>query len=337
MIQTKFLASGFNIKGIESCDFSSMDLITTDDLLVRFGKNSTKLSTFVKNEIQIDTRYFVKNNQDALDLARQALGRLIEKNPDAKNVDFFIFAGISNPMPTVCLAALLSNDFGITGASCWDLKSGCSSGVLALQQAIDWFGKGAKSGIIVASETFSKFTNQEIFQMSLTTGDGACAVYLTNEPVYKPIATIHGTDATYFKSTFVPGKYPIVLSNYNPSDYQFVFSEKSDVLKALQKYWSYSLNELLMKGKCKGEDIKYYFSHQVDSKKNLEFAKSCKIAEAAVLNTFKKYGNIGCPGVFLNYLERKDDFKPGKDDYIVFQAVGGGLSWASLLIQKLVP
>lgn len=335
MIQTKFNNTTFSIQGIETCDFTSMDFITTEDLLRRFGKNSTKLSTFVQNEIQIDSRYFAHKNQDALDLARQALARLIEKNPEAKKADFFIYAGISNPMPTVCLAALLSNEFAIEQASCWDLKSGCSTGVLALQQAVEWFGKGCKSGIILCSETFSKFTNPDTFQMSLTTGDGACALFLTNKPQYRPLAAMHGTDAKYFKSTFVPGKYPIQITDYNPHDYLFTFSDKADILKALQNYWGESLKNLLVAAECTGQDIAYYFSHQVDSKKNFEFARSCGIAESAILNSFKKYGNIGCPSVFLNYFDRASNFRPQPGDKIVFQAVGGGLSWASLLVEKL--
>jgi 3-oxoacyl-[acyl-carrier-protein] synthase-3 len=265
-------------------------------------------------------------------LARQALGRLLESCPEAKEAEFIIYAGISNPMPTVCSAALLSSEFGLQKVSCWDIKSGCSSGVFALQQAIDWFGGKASSGIIVCSETFSKFLKMEALQMSLATGDGACAMYVKADASVKPLVMIHGTDAQYFNSVYVPGKYPVDIANYKPEDYQFCFADKGTYLEASLEAWSSSLQGLFTASGRTSAQVTGYYSHQVDSAKNAAIAEAAGIAKSATLNTFKKYGNIGCPGVFINYMEAART--PKRGDLTVFQAVGGGLTWASILVEQ---
>lgn len=331
MIQ-KNLATGFTISKIESCDFSTLRSIPTEDLLKQLdGRVRGRLLDFVRKEINIEHRYWVHPGQDALDLAKQALGRLLESCPEAKDAEFIIYAGISNPMPTVCSAALLSSEFGLQKVSCWDIKSGCSTGVFALQQAIDWFQGKARSGIIVCSETLSKFLKMEALQMSLATGDGACAMYLKADESVKPLVMIHGSDAQYFNSVYVPGKYPVDVANYKPEEYEFTFADKGSYLEASLVAWNKSLQDLFSVSGRKAADVSGYYSHQIDSAKNAEVAESAGIPTSATLNTFKKYGNMGCPGVFINYMEANR--QPKRGDLTVFQAVGGGLTWASVLLE----
>jgi 3-oxoacyl-[acyl-carrier-protein] synthase-3 len=332
--------TGIQIDSIATCNFEGLQRITNDEILkrARGEEVSKKLMRFVSEKMGIESRYFVQPERDSLDLAREALSALIKKDPDLPNTaEALIFAGISNPMPTVCHAALLANEFGFKNASCWDLKSGCSTGVLAYLQALDWFQHGTKKAVVVCAESFSKFTDPETLQMSISVGDGACAMSLSASDSWKVIGVVHGTNPAYFKSMYVPGKYPVKIDKFDAAEYVFHFSDAGETIEALGNYWQNSLKQLLESAGLRGDQVTHYVSHQVDGTKNKLVAQGAGIPESAVATNFKNYGNMGCPTIFINYAmniaDKNVKFKSG--DKLVFHAVGGGLTWAGICLEKV--
>ncbi|MCO4793043.1 MAG: hypothetical protein KC493_04985 [Bacteriovoracaceae bacterium] len=337
MFNAKNYKTGLTIDNVETCDFESMQEMSNEDILkMGRGEEDQRLLSFVTKKMKIEKRYWATKDQDALDLSRQALKKLVETDPTLlEEAEFLILAGISNPMPTVCTSALLAGELGFKNTSCWDIKSGCSTGVLALIQALDWFQNGAKKGVIVCAETFSKFTNKEILQMAVSIGDGASAMSVSADENVEVLGVVHGTDAEYLKTMYVPGKYPIDTDNHDPSQYFFHFAQKTDSLEKMAYYWSKSLEDLLETSKIEGSDVDHYISHQVDGSKNLLFAKSKGIDDNAVALNFTQYGNMGCPTIFINYhfwLKNEKKVKPGET--LIYHAVGGGLSWAGVCLRR---
>ena len=329
---------GIKISNMSSCHFNKLTKVSNEDLLLTGGRKiDLRLLQFVEKRMGVQNRYHAQKDITSLDLAREALADLLTKEPSLKTeAEFLIFAGISNPLPTVCMSAFLSAEFELENVSCWDIKSGCSSGVLAFIQALDWFSSGSKKGIIVCSETLSKFTNPEFLQMSLSTGDGAVAFSVEQSMDWKVLGVVHGTDPRTFKSLYVSGVYPVDIDNYRPSDYVFKVDEKSDAIERLEYYWNKSLQDLVSISGVLPENIKHYIPHQVDASKNLGYAKKAGIPLTSVASNIQDYGNMGCPTVFLNYQQWMNDKKFEKDDTLILHAVGGGISWAGIALKKVV-
>lgn len=339
MMNFKKYHIGFEIDHVTTCDFKTLIPVTNDDILhkARDGHCDERLIQFIAKKMGIETRYHAPDNMDSLDLASQALRALIEKDPTiVDEAEFFILAGISNPYPTTCTSALLAGDYHFKNASCWDIKSGCSTGVLGLLQALDWFNLGAKRGVLVCTETLSKFSDPRALQMSAATGDGACALSIRASENWNILGTIHGTDSRYLKSLYVKGRYPIELKTYNPQDYYFSLGAKADALEMMAHHWQESLAQLLKTSGVCGKDIQHYIAHQVDGNKNKLFAQNNGILEECRANNFAVFGNMGCPTIFINYkqwIERSNHhFKIG--DKMIFHATGGGISWAGLCMEK---
>jgi 3-oxoacyl-[acyl-carrier-protein] synthase-3 len=331
-------AIGAEIGALASCDFAKLLPVSNEEVLARAGRTTDeRLLHFLSNEMGIRRRFVVPKGTSALDLARDALDALLRKDPGIRDeAEFLIFGGISSPMPTVCMAALLANEYGFAKASCWDLKSGCSTGVLGFAQAIDWFQHGAKAGVLVTSETFSRFTDPTTLALSASTGDGACALSVRPSSAWRVRGVVHGTDATYFKSAYVPGAYPVDVERYRAEDYVFAFDDKPQTIAALKKHWVESLRDLLVVSEIAPERVTHYVSHQVDGKKNRAIAEACGISERATAMNFADFGNMGCPTVFLNYerfLEARPGFAIG--DVLVLHAVGGGISYAGICLEKI--
>ncbi len=337
-MQSKSYHCGIEIDEIAVCDFGLMKRMSNQDILeLGRGKVDPKLANFLSKKMGIETRYHCPDELSSFELAANALDKLISKQPEIiDEAEFFIFAGISNPLPTVCTSSLLACDKGFKKASCWDLKSGCSSGVLAMQQALDWVNLGAKKGVIICAESMTKFANPEALQMSASTGDGACAMIVKKSESWKVLGSVHGTDSRFMRSMYVPGKYP-VKKDFNPLDYVFTFDEKGETLEMMAHYWMQSLSDLLKVSSISGSEVTDYIAHQVDGTKNKKFALAQEIPESSVALNFRDYGNMGCPTVFINYAQwmqnRENDFSRG--DKLVLHAVGGGLSWAGLCLERV--
>ena len=330
---------GFEISDVATCDFSSLEKLDNETLFARLGKgNQGKLVRFIERTMGARRRYHCDPDSNALDLARSALSRLLERNPElVEDAEFFIMVGISNPMPITTTSALLAGEFGFKKVSCWDIKSGCSAGVLALIQALQWIQSGAKSGVIVSSETLSKFSNPEVLQMSAAIGDGGTALKISASDRWRVRGMVHGTDPSLVRTMMVKGTFPIKLETYNPSDYLFSFEQKVEVIEAIGKYWIQSLQELLEVADVNPASVTHYIAHQVDASKNAAVANHCDINPDNVARSFAEYGNMGAPTVFVNYHDWVN--RPGhhyqKGDNLVFHAVGGGVSWAGLCLEYL--
>lgn len=331
---------GLNINEVTTCDFKDLYPISNQELLerARNGKIDPRLESFLSKKMGIERRFHAPSQINSLDLARSALKNLINRYPELKKeAEFLILAGISNPYPSTCTSALLAGEFNLENTSCWDIKSGCSTGVLALMQALDWFNLGAKKGILICTETLSKFSPHDNIQISASTGDGACALYLEASRNWKVKSVVHGTDGRYLKNMYVPGHYPIDAHHFKKEDYQFKLEAKADSLEVLGNYWKDSLKEVIELAGITGREVQHYISHQVDALKNKHFAISNDIPEESIAENFKLFGNMGCPTVFMNYkqwVEREEhQFQIG--DHMILHAVGGGFSWAALCLEKV--
>lgn len=339
MLTRSLQQPGFTISNIETCDFTQMAYLDNDEVFRLAGKKteSSRLARFIEKTMGITGRYRCAPERDAYDNARSALARLLEKDPGLRQrAEFFIYAGISNPRPITTISTLLAGEFGFENASCWDLKSGCSTGVLSLMQGQSWIGMGARCGIIVSSETLSKFSPPEVMQIAAATGDGAVALAMEASDEWTLKSVVHGTDARFANNIRLPGKFPVDFTTGKAEDYLYQLDEKGDTIEMLQKYWVSSLQQLLAAAGIAGNEVAHYIAHQVDGSKNQAIAAAAGIRPETVAKNFARFGNMGSPTVLINYhqwIKRPDHrFAPG--EHLVFHAVGGGISWAGMCLQR---
>lgn len=329
---------GFEITNIETCDFRQLAYYGNEDVFRLAGRHaeSGRLARFIEKTMGIVGRYHCPPEMDAYDNAHSALARLLEKDPSLRQrAEFFIYVGISNPRPVSTLSALLAGEFGFENASCWDLKSGCSTGVLSLLQAQSWIAMGAKCGVIVSSETLSKFSPPDVMQISAATGDGAVALSIEASSQWQLKSVVHGTDPRYANSIRLPGKFPVDFATAKPEDYLYQLDAKGSTIEMLQKYWMSSLGQLFESAGITGIDVAHYIAHQVDGSKNEAIALAGGIPAAAIAKNFERFGNMGAPTVLINYYQwiNRPEHKFASGDHLVWHSVGGGISWAGLCLQ----
>ena len=339
MLKKRQFQTGIEISHIATCDFSQLEQVSNAEQFARLGiSHQPRVTRFIEQGMGIRQRFHCHAGKNALDLARSAVSRLLKQNPALlEEAEFFILAGISNPLPVATTSALLAGEFGFRNVSCWDIKSGCSTGVLALIQAQQWIESGARTGVIVCSETLSKFANPDVLQMSVAIGDGAVALQVSASDQWRVRGVVHGTDPSLVQMMQVRGEFPVNIAHYDPTQYYFSFEQKNEGLEAIGRYWVQSLQDLLAVADVSPAQVRHYIAHQVDASKNNAVANQCNIADDAVARNFADFGNMGCPTVFINYHQwlQRPEHAFTKGDCLVFQAVGGGVSWAGMCLERL--
>lgn len=339
MLKINNQQKAFEISHIATCDFDLMTSLSNAQVLAKGGKQAEndRLARFIEKTMGISHRYHCPKGMDAEDLAVNALERLMAQDPTlAERAEFLIFAGISSPRPTATLSTYLAHRFNMPNVSCWDIKSGCSTAVLALIQGQSWINMGAKCGIVVSAENLSRFSPPDVMQIAAATGDGAVALAMEASDDWRLKSVVHGTDANYAYNIRLPGKFPNNDGIFNGADYLYHLDEKGDTIEKLQHYWLASLAQLLDGAQISGSDVNHYVSHQVDGSKNEKIAVAGGVGSSAVAKNFRQFGNMGSPTVLINYHQwiNRPEHQFSSGDTLVFHAVGGGISWAGMCLQK---
>ena len=101
MLKSTHCKTGIEITDVATCDFSALECVSNAELFARLGKGDAgRLVRFIEQGMGIRQRYFCPAGKNSLDLARSALQQLVDRNPALLDeAEFFILAGISNPLP----------------------------------------------------------------------------------------------------------------------------------------------------------------------------------------------------------------------------------------------
>jgi 3-oxoacyl-[acyl-carrier-protein] synthase-3 len=330
------------VADVETCDFSLVPRYDTATLLqtVLSGAGERYLTAAVSRkliqELGVEHRYLTQcpglapapARLSALDLARSAIHRLqTRRRQELEWLDAFIFVSTSNPSPVTSQAALLASEFGFHG-SCFDLKAGCSGGVLGLMQAALLIRAGCERVLVVMAENLSQLTPAEDLRMLLTVGDGAAAVLLERHPGPGFLSIIHGSAPEYAGAMAVPAPFP-------PRDatvrYQFEFRGTSRAAAFIQARWPALYGESLKAAGIGGGELAQCFVHQTHAAQVARFRADHDLPPDRVGYVAGDHGNMGSPTFAVAMASKFCRLQPG-DKYLM-QAVGGGISWCAIVAE----
>lgn len=248
---------GASIKAIEF--YLPENKISNEDLLKQFPDYD--FSKFEK-KVGIKNRYWVSENETALDLAEKACHKLF-KRIEKTEVDYVIYCTQSPEYLLPTTACILQERLGLSkNIGAFDYNLGCSGYVYGVSLAKALIESGQSEHVLlVTAETYSKYlhpgdkSNRAIF------GDGASATLISKDTANGLGNFLFGTDGS--------GAEKLIIKN---GANRFAY----DVDASLQTYGTdnqYTDNHLYMNGpeifNFTAENIPD-FTHKVLSKNNLE-------------------------------------------------------------------
>ena len=268
----------------------------------------------------------IVTDQNTCDLALEASIKALsmaELKPE--DIDLIILSTTTPDKIFPATATMLQNRLG---ASCpaFDLQAVCAGFVFALTTAQQYIENGsAKNILVVGSETMSKIVDWSDRSTAILFADGAGAVVLSADNNTGIKHSKLYSDGNYLSSLHV--------NNNRINELGTIEMEGNEVFKIAVNKLSEVAEETLTDCNMTSEDIHWMVPHQANIRIINAIAKRIKLPLDKVILTLDKHGNTSAASIPLALDTGVRDGRIKKGDTLLFEGIGGGFSWGSILLE----
>jgi len=302
------------------------NIVTNDDL----AKKVDTTNEWIIERTGIKQRHICKDGELTSDIAYKAAQRLIETSKiDAQDIELIILATTTPDLTFPATATTVQAKLGAKNAFAFDIQAVCSGFVFAVSTANNFIKSGqVKNALVIGADSLSKIVNWEDRNTCVLFGDGAGAVFLEQcEEGKGIIATDLNSDGNLNS---------ILKTNGGPSLNQLsgvIEMQGKEVFKHAVTKMSSSVNTALEKANLTKEDINLLIPHQANIRILEGVAKKLKLRDDQVIITVDKHANTSAASIPLALDEAFRGNRIKDNDIIVLEALGGGLTWGSIILK----
>ena len=268
----------------------------------------------------------IVTNENTCDLAFEAsIGALSMSGLKPQDIDLIILSTTTPDKIFPATATMLQQRLG---ASCpaFDMQAVCAGFVFALNTAQQYIENGsAKNILVIGSETMSKIVDWNDRSTAILFADGAGAVVLQAD---KDIGIKHSkiySDGNYLSSLHV--------NNNRINELGTIEMEGNEVFKIAVNKLSELAEETLKECNMTSKDIDWMVPHQANIRILSAIAKRINLPMDKIILTLDKHGNTSAASIPLALDEGVRDGRIKKGDILLFEGIGGGFSWGSVLAE----
>ena len=268
----------------------------------------------------------IVTNESTCDLALEAsLNALSMAEISPQEIDLIILATTTPDKIFPATATMLQDRLG---ASCpaFDLQAVCAGFVFALSTAQQYIENGsAKNILVVGSETMSKIVDWSDRSTAILFADGAGAVVLSADSNTGIKHSKIYSDGSYLSSLHV--------NNNGIDELGTIEMEGNEVFKIAVNRLSDLAEETLKDCKMNSESLDWMVPHQANIRIIKAVAKRINLPMEKVIQTLDKHGNTSAASIPLALDVGVRDGRIKKGDTLLFEGIGGGFSWGSILTE----
>jgi len=286
----------------------------------------------------IKERRIADRTQAASDLAYEASRIALERaGLGPEDIDLIIVATITGDMPFPSTACFLQDKLGATNAAGFDINAACSGFLYSLYIADSFIKSGRHRRILVAgTEVLSKITDWDDRTTCVIFGDGAGAVIVGPSDDDSGLLSINiNSDGKMWDLIHVPGG-----GSRNPAS-QLTIEQRMHYIKMKGnetfKVAVRTLEDIALKtleeNNIDPSSLSLLIPHQANLRIIQATAERLKVPMDKVIINLDKYGNTSAASIPIALDEALQSGRIKAGDYILLEAFGGGLTWASALIK----
>ena len=268
----------------------------------------------------------IVTNESTCDLAIEAsLNALSMAEINPQDIDLIILSTTTPDKIFPATATMLQNRLGAL-CPAFDLQAVCAGFVFALSTAQQYIENGsAKNILVVGSETMSRIVDWSDRSTAILFADGAGAVVLSADK---------NTGIKYSR-LFSDGNYlsSLHVNNNRINELGTIEMEGNEVFKIAVNKLSEVAEETLKDCDMTSEDIDWMIPHQANIRIIKAIAKKINLPMEKVIQTLDKHGNTSAASIPLALDVGVRDGRIKKGDTLLFEGIGGGFSWGSILTE----
>lgn len=276
----------------------------------------------------IKERRIAADGETTSDMAAKAGKRALEMaglGPD--EIDTVIVATVTPDMDFPSTACFVQHKLKANKAAAFDIAAACSGFIYALSLGDSLIRSGSsKHVLVVGSEIFSRITDWTDRNTCVLFGDGAGAVVLGKATGHKGIVSTHiHSEGSSWKL--------LCASSHEENAKTFIRMQGNEVFKVAVRALEEVALEALEQNGLKGDDIDWFIPHQANERIIQATAKRLNVPMDKVYMNLRNYGNTSAASIPLAFDEAVRNGKIKDGNLILFDAFGGGFTWASALVR----
>ena len=296
------------------------------------------------NDEWITTRTGIKERRIAApgehtsDMAAKAARAAMEQaGIVATEIDMIIVGTITPDTVFPNTACVVQKLIGAKRATCFDLSAACSGFLYGLEIAQQFISSHAcNTVLVIGAEKLSTVVDWTDRNTCVLFGDGAGAAILRSRPgSHGIIATTMGADGEYGGILHMPGggsRTPMTKENIDDKLNTIKMSGK-DVYKQAVTAMVSAANTVLEQSGLRSQDLACIIPHQANMRIIEAIVSRLSVPIERVMVNLDKYGNTSAAAVAIALDEANRSGRMKRGDYVLLVVFGGGLTWASTVIQ----
>ncbi len=309
--------------------------ILTNEDLSRMVDTSDE---WITTRTGIKQRRIAAKDEHTSDMAAKAALKAIEQAKiSPAEIDLILVATATPDMLFPATACFVQKKIGATNAACLDISAACAGFLFGVEIAQQFITSHTYDTVLViGADKLTAITNWTDRNTCILFGDGAGAAILRHRGGSHGVISTHiGSDGQYTDILFMPGggsRCPITRENVD-LNLQTIHMTGKEVYKHAVTAMLSAAQKAIEQAGLRIEDIACVIPHQANMRIIEAIADRLGIPLEKFYVNLDRYVNTSAAAVAiaLDEANRSGRIKPG--DYILMVVFGGGLTWASSVIE----
>lgn len=272
------------------------------------------------------------------DLAsKAALAALENAEISAEEIDLIIVATVTPDMFFPATACFVQSKIGAKRAACFDVSAACSGFLYAMEIAQQFITSHTYNTVLViGAEKLSSIVNWNDRNTCVLFGDGAGAAILRHRGgSHGVITTYMGSDGGFSDILYIPGggcRFPVTSENVDQRLNAIKMNGKETYKQAVTAMLN-AANKALDQAGLTTADLACIIPHQANMRIIEAIAERMNLPIERFMVNLDRFGNTSAAAVAIALDEANRTGRMKEGDYILLVVFGGGLTWASSVIQ----
>ncbi|MBL4588834.1 MAG: ketoacyl-ACP synthase III [Alphaproteobacteria bacterium] len=281
----------------------------------------------------IRQRHVVSEGETTSTLAIEAARRALEASGlNAEDIDGVIVATTTPDLTFPSVAVHVQEALGLPANMAFDIQAVCTGFVYAISTAHSFLQTGqAKNILVIGAETMSRILDWTDRTTCVLFGDGAGAVVLSAVEGEKEDRGIISTHL------YADGRKKGILCTSGgvskTQDAGMIEMQGRDVFKYAVKLMHDVVDESLSENGYTGADLDWLVPHQANVRIISATADKLGLPMEKVVMTVSKHGNTSAASIPLALDQAVRAGQIQRNQLILLEALGGGLTWGATLLR----
>jgi 3-oxoacyl-[acyl-carrier-protein] synthase-3 len=255
--------------------------------------------------------------------ANAALRALEAANFSPQAVDMIVVATCTPDKVFPSTACLIQEALGIPPCPAFDIQAACSGFIYGLSVIDQFVNSGlAKNPLLIGSEVMSRLVDWQDRRTCILFGDGAGAILCGASDTPGILSTELGADGQHKDILYVDNKQNSYIQMQGSSVFRLAVGRlEQEATKSLKE------NNLTI------NNIDWLVPHQANIRIIQATAEKLGLSMDKVVITLNQHGNTSGASIPLALDTAVRDGRIQRDQHLMLEAFGGGLTWGTALIK----